>query len=172
MILVGIILLVPTFGSLIVRIPEVQTFIVKRIMGHFSEKIQSTMTLSRIEYTFFNKLLINDLLIKDQNNDTLIYSQKILASINGLDFSRRTLKLGHIELVEPTIAFITDTSGMLNLKWYLELFGSSKDTTKKSGNIFSVNQIKIKEGRFALLNKIAPAAMKMIDFNNLRLSCI
>ena len=43
------------------------------------------MTLGRIEYSFFNKLSINDLLIKDQNNDTLIYSQKISAGINRLD---------------------------------------------------------------------------------------
>jgi hypothetical protein len=137
MILVGIILLVPTFGSLILRIPEVQTFMVKRIMSHFSEMIRSTMTLGRIEYTFFNKILINDLLIKDQNNDTLIYSQKISAGIKILDFGGKTVKLGHIELVEPTIALITDTSGMMNLKWYLQMLGSSKDTTRKRDNKYS-----------------------------------
>ena len=86
MILIGIILLVPTFGSLILRIPDVQTFMVKRIMSHFSEKIQSTMTVGRIEYTFFNKIMINDLLIKDQNNDTLIYSQKISAGYKQTRF--------------------------------------------------------------------------------------
>jgi len=172
MILVGIILLVPTFGSLILRIPEVQTFMVKRIMGHFSDKIQSTLTLGRIEYTFFNKLLINDLLIKDQNNDTLIYSQKIRVSISRLDFTGKIIKLGHIELVEPMIALITDTSGMMNLKWYLELLGSSKDTTRKSANKFLVNQITINDGRFALLNRTSRESKKTIDFNNLRLSGI
>ncbi len=172
MILVGIILLVPTFGSLILRIPEVQTFMIKRIMSHFSEMIQSTMTVSRIEYTFFNKIMINDLLIKDQNNDTLIYSQKISAGINRLDFSGKIVKLGHIELVEPSIALITDTSGRMNLKWYLELLRSSEDTTKKSDNKFSVNQITIKDGRFKLLNKTGPKAKIKIDFNNLLLSGI
>ena len=136
MILVGIILLVPTFASLILRVPEVQTFMVRRILGHFSEKIQSSMTLGRIEYTFFNKLLINDLLIKDQNNDTLIYSPKIAAGINRLDFTGKTIKLGHIELFEPTIAIITDSTGIMNLKWYLDLLGSSEDTVKKSDNKF------------------------------------
>ena len=169
MILVGIILLVPTFGSLILRIPEVQTFMIKRIMSHFSEMIQSTITISRIEYTFFNKIMINDLLIKDQNNDTLIYSQKISAGINRLDFSGKIIKLGHIELVEQSIALITDTSGRMNLQWYLELLRSSEDTTKKSDNKFSVNQISIKNGRFKMLNKSGPKAKIMIDFNNLLL---
>ena len=172
MILVGIILLVPTFGSFIIRIPEVQTFMLKRIMSHFSENIHSTMTLGRIEYTFFNKISINDLLIKDQNNDTLIYSQKITAGINRIDFSGKIVKLGHIELVEPLIALITDTSGMMNLKWYLDLLGSSEDTIRKSDNKFSVNQITIQNGRFRLLNKTGPEAKIKIDFNNLLLSGI
>ena len=172
MILVGIILLVPTFGSLILRIPEVQTFMVKRILSHFSEKLQSTMTLGRIEYSFFNKLSIYDLLVKDQNNDTLLYSQKISAGINVLNLSGNILKLGHIELVEPSIALITDSSGMMNLKWYLELFGSSKDTTSRSGNKFLVNQITINEGRFRLLNMTGPETKIKIDFNNLLLSGI
>ena len=172
MILVGIILLVPTFGSLLLRIPEVQTFMVKRILSHFSEKLQSTMTLGRIEYSFFNKLLINDLLIKDQNNDTLIYSQKISAGINVLNLRGNIIKLGHIELVEPSIALITDSSGMMNLKWYLELFGSSKDTTIRSDKKLSVSQIKINEGRFRLLNRTGPEAKTKIDFNNLHLSGI
>jgi hypothetical protein len=172
MILVGIIILVPTFGSLILRIPEVQTFMVKRILNHFSEKLQSTMALGRIEYSFFNKLLINDLLLKDQNNDTLIYSKKISAGINVLNLRGNILKLGHIELDEPLIALITDTSGTMNLKWYLELLGSSKDTTTRSDNKFSVNQITINDGRFRLLNRNGAEAKIKIDFNNLLLSGI
>ncbi|HSN50578.1 MAG TPA: hypothetical protein VLR52_05050, partial [Bacteroidales bacterium] len=170
MILFGIILLVPTFGSLILRIPEVQTFMVKRILSHFSEKLQSTMTLGRIEYSFFNKLLINDLLIKDQNNDTLIYSRKISAAINVLSLRGNTIRLGHIELVEPSIALITDSSGMMNLKWYLDLLGSPKDTTTKNDKKFSVSQIKINQGRFRLLNRTGPETKIKIDFSNLLLS--
>ena len=82
------------------------------------------------------------------------------------------LKLGHIELVEPSIALITDSTGMMNLKWYLELLGSSKDTASKSGNKFSVNQITINDGRFRLLNRTGPEAKIKIDFNNLLLSGI
>ncbi len=172
MILVGIILLVPTFASLILRIPEVQTFMVKRILGHFSEKLQSSMTLGSIEYTFFNKLSINDLLIRDQNNDTLIYSQRIEAGINRLDFTGKTIKLGRVELFKPVFAIITDSIGVMNLKWYLDLLGSPKDTAKKSTNKFLISQITINDGRFAMLNRSHREIKNTIDFNNLRLSGI
>jgi hypothetical protein len=96
MILIGIIILVPTFFSLIFRIPEVQTFVVRRVSAHFSEKIKSTITVGRIEYAFFNKIMIHDLLIKDHNNDTMVYSQKISAGITGLNFRNKIYRLGHV----------------------------------------------------------------------------
>jgi len=172
MILIGIIILVPTFFSLIFRISDVQTFIVKRIAGHFSEKIKSTVTVGRVEYSFFNKLVINDLLIKDQNNDTMIYSQKISAGITGFNLGNKVTKLGHIELTEPSVAFITDSSGVMNLKWYLNLLGSSESSGKKSTGSFSISQITIKDGRFKLINKTGSETKIPIDFNNMRLEAI
>ena len=76
MILVGILFLVPTLASIVLRIPEVQTYMVNRITGHFSERIKSTISVGRVEYTFFNKLVLSDLLIKDQNSDTLLWSSQ------------------------------------------------------------------------------------------------
>jgi hypothetical protein len=145
---------------------------VKRITSHFSEKIKSTITAGRVEYTFFNKIVINDLLIKDQNNDTLIYSQRISAGILKLDLGGKNIKLGHVDIVEPLIALITDTSNTMNLKWYLEMLRGSKDTANKSGIMLTINQISITDGRFALLNKIRREAKALMDFNNLSVSGI
>ena len=170
MILIGILLLVPTFFSFILRIPEVQTFMVKRITRHFSEKIMTTITTGRVEYVFFNKIVINDLLIKDQNDDTLIYTQKISAGILKLDLTGKNIKFGTVKLEKPTIALITDTTGMMNLKWYFELLGSSKDSVRKSRSNISVNQITITDGRFTLLNKTGNEAKSVIDFNRLFVS--
>jgi hypothetical protein len=125
MILIGVLILVPTFFSLIIRIPEVQTFMVKRIAGHFSEKIKSTITVGRVDFSFFNRIVINDLLIKDQSLDTMVYSQKISIGITGINIGNKKIKLGHVDLTEPSIALVTDTSGLLNLKWYLNMLGAS-----------------------------------------------
>ena len=172
MILIGIIILVPTFFSLIFRIPEVQTFVVRRVSAHFSEKIKSTITIGRIEYVFFNKIMIHDLLIKDHNNDTMVYSQKISAGITGLNFRNKIYRLGHVELTEPSFALITDSSGMMNLKWYLDMLGSSDSSEKKSSGSLSINQITLKEGQFKLIDRTGPETKMLLDFNNLCLNAI
>ena len=168
----GIIIIIPTFFYLIIRIPEVQTFVVKRITSHLSNEFKTTISVSQIEYTFFNKLTINDLLIKDSNNDTLIYSQKVITGIRKMDFRNRSFKLGKVILERPVVAFIIDSAGVMNLTWYLDMLRTSKDTLKKESSTYVINQIEIKEARFSLLNKSGSENKMMIDFNNLMLSGI
>jgi len=171
-ILIGIILLVPSCLYLIIRIPEVQTFIVQRITSSFSDQIKSRITIGRIEYSFFNKLTINDLLIKDMNNDTMVYSTRVLLGIRSLDFRNKVIRFGQAELDRPQIALITDSTGVMNLKWYLDMFGKTEGDGKKKSTTISINSITINEGKFALLNKTGEKSDMLMDFHNLRISGI
>ena len=118
---IGIMIAIPLFLYSIVRIPEVQTFIVKRITSHLSNEIKTTVSVGKIKYSFFNILTINDLIIKDQNNDTLVYSAHATTGIRKLDFRNKIIRLGKVELTEPYFKLIKDTTGLTNLKWYLDL---------------------------------------------------
>ena len=172
-ILAGIIIIIPTFFSLILRISAVQTFIVKRITSHLSENIKTTISLGKIDYIFFNKLTIYDLLIKDKNYDTLIYSQKVNLGIRKIDFRNRSFKLGKVTLEKPVVAFITDTTGVMNLTWYLDMLRTPKnEAVKKESSTYTINQIEIKGARFSLLNNSGPSGRMMVDFNNLKLADI
>ena len=73
----GILIAVPTLFSFVLRIPEIQTLILRRITDHFSENIKSTISVGKVEFRFFNRLNLNDILIKDRNNDTLLYSPQV-----------------------------------------------------------------------------------------------
>lgn len=168
-IFIGIVFLVPSFFYLIIRIPDVQTFIVNRITAHFSGQIKSTVAVGRFEYSFFNKLVLSDVLIKDQNNDTLIYSRKINAGIRRLDFRNNVFKLGRVEVSGPSVALITDTSGLMNLTWYLRMLSSGDTTGKKKSTFFSVDHIILNDGRFSLLDKRHESNKDGIDFSNMML---
>ena len=149
-IVLGVFIMLPTVLYLLLQTSSVQTFLVKRITSHFSNQIKSTISIGSIEYRFFNKLSISDLLIKDRNNDTLIYSWKVMLGIKRLDFKKKSFRLGRVSLIKPVIAFITDSSGMMNLTWYLNLLKNPSDTIKKTGSRFSVDQIDINDARFSL----------------------
>jgi len=169
-IVLGVIIMLPTVLYLLLKTPAVQTFMVKRITNYFSTEIKSTISVGSVEYKFFNKLFIHDIIIKDQNNDTLIYSKEITVGIKTIDFKNKSFRLGRVSLVRPVIALITDSSGMMNLTWYLNLIKSPSDTTRKTGSHIAVDQIDISNARFSLINKnVLPGKIK-INLNNLRLS--
>lgn len=171
-ILLGILLLVPTFFYLIIRNSDAQTFIINRITSHLSSEIKSSITVGRIDFTFFNKLVINDLLIKDQHQDTLIYSNKLTAGIRRLDIVNNKIRVGKAELEEAVFALITDTTGMMNLAWYLDLLDSPGSKEKKGNFSLSINKIDIKNSRFSLRDERGVQSKRLIEFNNLNINDI
>jgi len=171
-IITGVIIMLPTILYLILQISEVQTFLVKRITDHFSNEIKSTISVGRIEYKFFNKLAINDILIKDKNNDTLIYSQNATVGFRRIDFKNKSFRLGKVILIKPVVSFITDTSGMMNLTWYMDMLKNPVDSAKKTKSKFVIDQIDISDARFSLINHSGLKAKTKIDFNNLNLTGI
>lgn len=171
-ILIGIIIMLLTSLYLVLQISVVQTFLVKRITNHFSNEIKSTISVGNIEYKFFNRLVINDILIKDQNNDTLIYSQKVLAVIRRIDIRNMTFRLGKVILINPVVALITDSSGFMNLTWYLNLINNPADSAKKVNSTFSIDQIDLSNARFSFINHSGLRSKSKIDFNNLHLTGI
>jgi hypothetical protein len=169
-IVAGIIIMPPTLLYLVLQVPEVQTLIVQRITSHFSDELKSSITVSKVEFKFFNRLVVSDILIKDKNNDTLIYSQRITAGIRGVDFKSKSFRLGRVSIVKPEVAIITDSSGVTNLSWYLDLLKTPSDTTRKSGGKISIDQIDISHAKFSLINRNALQNKTGIDFNNLKLT--
>ncbi len=166
----GVIILLPTVLYLLLQTAKVQTFLIKRITNHFSSEIKSTISFGSIKYKFFNSLSINDVIIKDQNNDTLIYSKQITVGIRSIDIRNKSFRLGKVSIIKPVIALITDSAGLMNLTWYLNLIKSPSDTTKKAGSRFAIDQIDISNARFSLINRSGIKGNTKIDFNNLNLS--
>jgi hypothetical protein len=166
----GVIILLPTVLYLLLQTSDVQTFLIKRISNHFSAKIKSTISLGKIDYKFFNKLSIDNLLIKDKNNDTLLYSRNIIVGIRRIDFKNKTYRLGKVSLTNPVIAILTDSTGMMNLTWYLNLFKNPADTVKKASGKLHIDEIDINNARFSLVNHSSPAGKTKMDFNNMHLS--
>jgi hypothetical protein len=165
----GVLIMLPTVLYLLLRTSEVQTFLVKRISNHFSNELKSTISIGSVEYKFFNKLFINDIIIKDKNNDTLLYAKEITVGIRRMNFKNKSFRLGRVSLINPVIALITDSTGQMNLTWYLDLIKNPADTTKKEPSRILVDQIDINNARFSLINRTAPKGNSRIDFNNLRL---
>jgi len=172
LIFLGIIITLPTIFYFILRVPVVQTMLVRRITDHISEETRSSIMIGKVEFHFFNRLYMNDILIKDQNNDTLIYSQKISAGIRKIDFRKKAFRLGRVVIDSPVVSFAADSAGTLNIMWYIDKLRAPNDTLKKGKNTIDINQIDINNARFSLVTDKGAKSKAPIDLRNLHLADI
>ena len=140
---------------LIIRIPSVQTFLVRIVTDYISNDIKSTVSVGNVNFIFFNRIELKDILIKDQHNDTLIYAPSITAGIRQINLKTNNAKLGKVVIMKPVVGFITDSTGLMNISWYLNLIQKPKDSTSAKDFYFHINQIEISDARFSLINKYA-----------------
>lgn len=157
---------------LILQIPGVQTHIIKKIAGRISREFNSTIQIGKVEYEFFNRLILSDLLIKDQHNDTLIYSQRVIAGIRKINLRNNSVRFGKIYLIKPSVALITDTTGLMNLKWYLDkLQKEPGEERKKPGNI-TIDMVEFLDATFCLIDQRGTISKTAVDLKDLKLGAI
>ena len=165
----GVLIMIPMILYPLLRQTEIQTLIIRRITRHFSQQLKSTISVGKAELIFFNKLSLDDVLIKDKNNDTLIYAKKLSATIRKINPLNKEFTLGRVSLLNPVFSLITDSTGLLNLTWYIDLLRQQeKDTTILPVKIL-INHTDIRNASFSLINRTASAGGEAIDFNNLRI---
>ena len=165
MIFLAVIIIIPGCLFIALQFSDVQTYLVNRITSRISDQIKSTISTGRIEFRFFNKLSIYDVLIKDFNHDTLLFSRNVNIGINGISLRNRSVRIGRVNLDNPVVTFVSDSSGVMNLTRYLDLLKKTSDTTGSKGESFvSIDQIDINDGRFGLISNTGPRGKTRIGF--------
>ena len=51
----------------------VQTYIIGKITEQFSRKTNAKISVGKVNFSFFNRVVLNDVLIAGPNNDTIFY---------------------------------------------------------------------------------------------------
>ena len=153
LVITGIFIFIPLLLYIVVQIPGIQTMIVRKVTNTLSENLRSEISIRRVDYRFFNKLALSEVLFLDRNRDTLLYTRKLSAGIRKVDIKNRVINLGRVDLASPDLSLIADSTGKMNLEWYLEhLKGSGKDSSGREMDL-KIDRIDIDKGRFSMINR-------------------
>ncbi len=174
LIVVALLITITAIGVVLLRTPKFQTFIVHRFTDQFSDKLGTHISVGKISYTFFNKLVIYDILIKDQNTDTLLTASQISLKIKELRPAEQIYRFGKIEIYEPDFRMIEDSAGILNLTWYIETLEGDKQNDSTANISIDFSDIKVIDGAYSLINctDTVTKPEHVIDFSDLRVTDI
>ncbi len=161
-----VLLAVPATALLIVQNNQVQTRLAKILTRKASGLFGSELSVSQVRITFFNRIKMKEVLIRDQLGDTLIYSEEAIARIRKFDGDERFIRLSRARLNHAYVHFTTDSLRPVNIKFFADTLKSLRDTTKKKMQI-NIDHITLKNSRFSFENQGRPPPKNGVDFSGI-----
>ncbi|MFN8208042.1 MAG: translocation/assembly module TamB domain-containing protein [Bacteroidales bacterium] len=165
-----VLFLLPAGAFLLIQNNKVQTYLVQKLTGILSENLNAQVTLSHVNIGFFNRINIDDLLIRDQRADTMIYAPRVTCSITGISRVKKEVVVHRMIFNRPSIYLYTDSSKNINIQFLLDATKSKPDTTREKWD-FLVRGINISKALFTYKYDVPGKIQEgSIDFTNIRVT--
>ncbi len=164
--LLGLIIL-PSLIYLVVLIPGVQKSVGKAITSRLSEDLGVDITIKNVRFYPIKKLVINDLLIKDTHQDTLLFINELESTIDSILFSSRHIYLGKITANKLKTNIIKN-KGQNNFQFLIDSL--SRQHSKPSQWKYAVNEFRIKNSIVVYKNLDASNTSSAFNSNNIQLN--
>jgi hypothetical protein len=127
----------------LLHIPAVQTWAVKKVAKNLSKKLDTKVTIQKVDFRFFNKVLLEGVMVEDRKHDTLLYAGTLSANVNDWFFFKDKISIENVAL-DNAIVNMNRTDSVWNYQFIVDYFASPG---KKGGGGGDLN-IDLKEVHF------------------------
>ena len=124
----------------------------KSLTELLSEQINSRITIDgNAEVNWLNQVVLNDLTIYDQQNDTLIYARRAMVAFDFLPLLSHHLVLNTCQLIDFDIrAYRTSTDSIANYQFLIDAFKRDDNPNHKPFiQELDLNAILLRQGRLS-----------------------
>jgi len=178
-IVIGILFIVailPIGAYIALQNPSLQTWVARKATNVLSKKLNTEVSIGRVYYVFFNKLILNDVHILYNKKDTLLNCKKLSVSFSARDLLSNKFRFQKVHLYDGIFNLLIEEGHTSNLARVFRLSGkkSPEDTTAFRLDLVA-NEIKLTNFRFTYNSPTSSAVdhgEEFIDFSDLSLSDI
>ena len=136
-----------------IHIPFVQNWIVKKVANNLSEKLHTRVSIRHIDFSLFNKMELEGLLIEDHNKDTLLYAGTAKVKITDWFFLKDKATLKYIGL-QNALVNMNRTDSVWNYQFLVDYFsGPKKDSASKGGMQIDLKVLALENVQFNKVDK-------------------
>ena len=114
-------------GYFLLQTSRVQTWIIRNIAEQVAENTGAEITIGKVNIGFFDKVVLRDVLVETQDQDTLFYTSKLLANLDTLKFSAKKISFSNIEFDQSRIDVTRDSSGEYSFNRIMGPSATKKD---------------------------------------------
>ncbi|MBS1512626.1 MAG: hypothetical protein JST86_17405 [Bacteroidetes bacterium] len=109
----------------------VQNFLVRKVTAVLSENLHTKVEVKHVDFSLFNKMLIEGVMVEDLKKDTLLYAGAAKVNITDWFFIKDKITLQYVGLKDAVVN-LNRSDSVWNYQFLVNYF-SSPDTSK-SGN--------------------------------------
>jgi hypothetical protein len=148
----SVLLLLPILYG-ILQLPNVQTYLTQRVSAFFSEKLHTKVSVKKVDIGFFNKAIIEGVMIEDLKKDTLLYAGKIKGNVNDWFFFKDKITIENIGL-DDVVMNLHRKDSVWNYQFLIDYFDSpsTKKTSSTDPNI-DLKEVHFKNIRFKKIDE-------------------
>ena len=153
------------------NIPIVQSFIGDRLAAAVGKKLGTEVHLGKVSIGFFNRVIIDDVSILDQQGKHLLRSARMSAKLSYLDLVKGNIVITSAQLFSlDANLYRANTKAKPNFQFVIDSL-QSKDTTNHKPFSLAINSLIIRRGRIAW-NQLDAPRKKTFDINHIEVSDI
>ncbi|HEX7845986.1 MAG TPA: hypothetical protein VF476_09330, partial [Chitinophagaceae bacterium] len=123
----------------------------KQVTKRLSKDLKTEVRVDHVDFSLFNRMHLEGLLIKDRANDTILYAGAVKVRITDWFFFKDKAELKYIGLENALIKFQRTTDSVWSQQFLFDYFSSPASTTpkkKKEGISFDLKKVEMKNVRF------------------------
>lgn len=158
-------------AAVLLRSKTVQTYLAQKAASWFSQQIGAEVSIKSLDFDFYRNIHIEDILIRDQKSDTMIFVHSLIASIHSFNTDTRNLQFssGDIKGAFINIGYHKNDKDK-NIDFLLEYFnppGRKKTGPPKIWKIY-FGKLKLSDSRMGYFDEDSePEPAGVIDPKNL-----
>jgi len=134
-----------------IQTPFGQNWIARQVTKRLSRDLQTKVSIQHIDFSLFNRMHLEGVLLEDQKGDTLLFAGDMKVRITDWFFFKKEAELKYVGLENALIKFQRPDS-VWRQQFLFDYFSSSspKDSTKKkkTGIKFNLKKVELKNVTF------------------------
>lgn len=152
---------------LLLQIKPIQTFLAHKVLELVSAQTDHSISIERVKISWLDQANLEEVLIRDWQNDTLVYSESISLNYGVRSILRGDyLNIDEIDANNLRLKLIKhDSISKLNLTVFLQAL--KNDTLKKESRSIYVEQVILRNLNLSLDDKTKDHDGSRLDFSNL-----
>ena len=132
-----------------IQTPFGQNWIARQVTKRLSRDLQTKITIGHVNFSLFNKMHLENVLVEDRKGDTLLFAGDVQVRITDWFFFKKEAELKYIGLENALIKF-QRTDSIWRQQFVFDYFSSPSNGTKKkkAGIQFNLKKVEFKNVTF------------------------